>query len=129
MDCEYNSDAENGPSGKKQISFLKDQLLEFTNLKEKEHETEGDLLTRAVFPDIIVHQRGTNERNLCIIEVKKPGNKVADAYDHLKLEKYTSSEYGNHLKYQLAVFVIFTTGEDPKYSLSFFKEGNPIEMH
>lgn len=34
-------------------------------------DMEIEFAERQVFPDIIIHRRGSNENNLCIIEVKK----------------------------------------------------------
>lgn len=128
VDCEYNGDIET-ESGRKAINLLKDELSARNLLRDNErNDIENDLTARSVFPDIIIHTRGTNSRNLCIIEVKKDTSSVSYEYDSLKLRAYTSSEYGNTLKYQLGVFVEVITGDDhPGYSFRYFKNGTEIE--
>ena len=42
----------------------------------------GVSTTSKVFPDIIVHERGTNVRNLLVVEVKKSTNAITDDRDH-----------------------------------------------
>jgi len=128
VDCEYNGDIEND-SGRKTINLLKDELSARNLLRDNErNDLESDLTTRSVFPDIIIHTRGTNNRNLCIIEVKKDTSSVSYEYDSLKLSAYTSNNHDNTLKYQLGVFVEVITGEhQPGFSLQYFKNGAPIE--
>ena len=57
VDCEYNrhgSDTKRLRLGRREAS-------------------DHDLQAVIVFPDIIVHQRGTDDHNLLVVEVKKPG--------------------------------------------------------
>ena len=61
-----------------------------------------------VYPDIIIHERGTNERNLLIVEAKKsndPRLNGAEA-DHQRIEGFSAS-----LGYQIGVFLEFNVGE------------------
>lgn len=44
---------------------------------------DRELRATTVFPDIIVHKRGTDENNLLVLEMKKPGE--AMTYDERKL--------------------------------------------
>lgn len=86
IDCEYNGDVDR-ENNKKAITILKDELKQFSLLKDAEaSELEKELTIRAVFPDIIIHRRGLNEFNLCIIEVKKSTSNVSYNYDHIKLK-------------------------------------------
>src|SRR5690606_16499713 len=90
VDCEYNGNIDSG-SGHKRISVLKGKLQEKGLLKKSEIEdTDSEFADRRVFPDIIIHRRGTNEHNLCIIEVKKSTSEVSCDYDKIKLEAYTT---------------------------------------
>lgn len=79
VDCEYNKDCDSGDNTKR--------------------SSEG----RPVLPDITVHKRGTNSKNLLVIEVKKTtgGN---DKRDHKRL-CYFISKY----KYEHALFLKFRT--------------------
>lgn len=109
VDCEYNGDGEN-IYNRKRIEIVKQTLREKRLLREKEElDVEKEFTERAVFPDIIIHMRGTNESNLCIIEIKKSTSRVEFHYDEIKLKCYTSDESGNHLKYGLGVFIEFVT--------------------
>jgi hypothetical protein len=47
---------------------------------------DRELRATTVFPDIIVHRRGTDDHNEIVIEVKKPGEDVR--YDTLKLQEF-----------------------------------------
>lgn len=65
-----------------------------------------DTQARTVFPDIIVHKRGTDE-NLLVIEMKKTTSKENDDFDYRKLNAFK-----DQLGYKFAVFVkVRTNGE------------------
>jgi len=124
VDCEYNSNIARD-DGIKRISILKDELRRAGLLKEKEEEElEKEFTERAILPDIIIHRRGSNADNLCIIEVKKETSKVSSDYDYLKLRAYTSVDMKNDLRYQMGIFIHFYIGEGFKYPLIMtFKMG------
>ncbi|WP_141502175.1 hypothetical protein [Paenibacillus luteus] len=66
--------------------------------------SKEDLLTgrRSVYPDIIVHKRGTNQ-NLIAIEVKKStSSQRLDAFDQEKIKGYVLEE---SLQYQFGAFI------------------------
>ena len=48
-------------------------------------DSDGELVQRRVFPDIIVHQPGHDDANLLVIEVKKTTNPASDEFDIHKL--------------------------------------------
>jgi hypothetical protein len=48
-------------------------------------DSDGELVQRRVFPDIIVHQPGHDDANLLVVEVKKTTNLASDAFDIHKL--------------------------------------------
>lgn len=123
VDCEYNGNIDQ-EGGRKRIVVIKRQLKELGLLKKSEEDLPYDLLDRAVFPDIIIHVRGTNENNLCILEIKKTTSIVPFDYDRIKLSSYTTSYYENDLKYDLGIFVLIETGSDnKKYELQYFVDG------
>ena len=128
VDCEYNGDV-NRENDKKAISILKDRLQQFRLLRQHEmDDIESQLTTRTVFPDIIIHKRGTNEYNLCIVEIKKTSSRVPFDYDAIKLSAYTGSDFGNSLKYQLGAFVSIKTGDaNLSYEIKYFKDGHEID--
>lgn len=126
VDCEYNGDIDRIDNIKR-LHILKDELWKLGLLRQKETELEEEFAKRIVYPDIIIHKRGTNKYNLCVIEVKKSTSQVPYDYDHLKLCYFTSKESGNNLNYQLGVFLKFITNTNqPSYELVFFKNGEKI---
>lgn len=65
-----------------------------------------DTAARTVFPDIIVHRRGTDE-NLLVIEMKKTTSQESDDFDFLKLNAFK-----HQLDYQFAAFIkVRTNGQ------------------
>lgn len=141
IDCEY--DGYTKPPYSKIINTIeqeyKDDLEKKLNeLKSKKpaklnngeynilNTPEGYRFISRVFPDIIIHKRGTNEKNLCIIEVKtsvvnrfKKHDKL-DKYDLLKLKKYVDS---SDLGYTLGVFIELEKGYGlSRFSLTFFEK-------
>jgi hypothetical protein len=84
VDCEYN----------------KHNLDEKILIRECPNKSK-----RRVYPDIIIHHRGTDEYNLVVIEIKPYKRKKVNCWDNVKLVEFTkqSSDY----KYQLGVFIGF----------------------
>ena len=89
VDCEYNRDHDDP------------KRLE---LPSRHDISSDDLNGKTVFPDIIVHRRGTDE-NIVVIEVKKSTNPESDEWDMRKLEAFR-----NQLGYRVALFFRFRTG-------------------
>lgn len=68
-----------------------------------------DVNAVTVYPDIIVHQRGSNNENLLVIEFKKSSSRIDRAKDINKLHAYK-----NDLEYRYALFIELGTREiDP----------------
>lgn len=130
VDCEYNGNVERGEGGRKRISILKQDLEGKGLLKDKEiSEIDTDYADRSVFPDIIVHKRGTNDYNLCIVEVKKSTSTVSSEYDEIKLKAYTTDSYGNDLKYSIGVFIEFIARtQDIDYNIKYFVNGTETDQ-
>lgn len=124
VDCEYNGNIENDNELKK-IWIVKHELEKKGLLKEKEMEdVDKEFAIRRVFPDIIIHKRGSNEYNLCIIEVKKSNSTVSFDYDEIKLKAYTRGNFGNNLKYQLGIFIkLIIEKEKIDFEMVFYKDG------
>lgn len=71
---------------------------------------KDEVIQKTIYPDIIIHKRGTKE-NLIVIEAKKSTNKnrVSRFYDLLKLATLTTlPEY----KYRQGVFIDIPVGND-----------------
>ena len=92
VDCEYNRD----DGHKKKL-----------NLAPRKPTKDNDVHATTVFPDIIIHHRGT-DKNLVVIEAKKSSNTTVhgDEWDLKKLEAFQQVGF----KYEVAVFVKFQTG-------------------
>jgi hypothetical protein len=75
-----------------------------------------------IYPDIILHHRGDNQRNLLVIEFKTYWNTDTSG-DIEKLERITSNEY--HYKFGLGASIILTqTLEGTLNSIKYFKSGS-----
>jgi hypothetical protein len=53
----------------------------------------NDLESKTIFPDIIIHQRSTNEENLLIIEMKKSSNRTNRQFDMSKIKAMMMEPY------------------------------------
>lgn len=87
VDCEYNRDG------------VDPKRLRHMNLHPNEEDTDA----RTVFPDIIVHRRGSDQ-NYLVIEVKKSTNPDDRDTDFAKL-----AGYKNQLGYSFALYLEFAT--------------------
>lgn len=88
VDCEYNRDHHDP----KRLA-----------LPSRSDINSDDLHAKTVFPDIIIHRRGT-DKNLVVIEVKKSTNPESDEWDMKKL-----SAFREQLGYRVALFFRFRT--------------------
>lgn len=129
VDCEYNGNIDK-PNGRKKIFLVKQNLKDKGLLNEsEENDLEKELAERAVFPDIIIHKRGTNDFNLCVIEVKKSTSSVSFNYDYLKLAAYTTDLIGNDLSYNLGIFICFIIDENnPLHEIKYYKNGEQFNF-
>jgi hypothetical protein len=85
VDCEYNRHG--------------DVVKTLKYLKNSDKPKDSD---PRVFPDIVIHSRGTDRCNLVVIEIKKSNSNQSQDIDEQKLLSFTGSEYN----YQLGVFLI-----------------------
>ena len=77
-----------------------------------------DVDSKTVFPDIVVHKRGTDEENLLVIEIKKSNNRVEHQFDINKLRAFTSEPYN----YKFGLFLEISVDGGNDY-LKWFKTG------
>lgn len=115
VDCEYNRSRESNPKRfsldeenyktleEKLSQELMEELAKSTNGTSSSKEKLLSSLGLSVFPDIIVHKRGDDSRNLLVIEAKKDSE--ASALDCLKLTLFTT-----RLKYNFGLFIQFGNG-------------------
>lgn len=97
VDVEYNLAGGSSP---------KDVVLE-----SLPHDCWGDLNpddanAKTVYPDIIIHKRGTSNKNILALEVKKSTN--TDGCDKEKLNAYKSLQ---NFDYEHAIFLKLLVGE------------------
>lgn len=85
VDCEYNRN-EFEPKRMEHLGLYPDQ-------EDDEAQT--------VFPDIIVHQRGDNDHNHLVIEVRKSNSRLDPRNDCTKLQDFI-----DQLDYEYAVFLV-----------------------
>lgn len=107
VDCEYNKNLDSGKTvpvwEAKRAELMQKLENEMTNRRRNliEKVLDGGI---SVYPDIIIHHRGTRE-NLVVIEAKKE-NFAGNDFDEQKLEAYK-----NHLGYEFAFKVKFPSNE------------------
>ncbi len=82
VDCEYNRFEHN------EI----DDLVKRLDLPQK-NVSWDDTEAKTVFPDIIVHKRGSQDFNLLVIEVKKFPSSISGKVDRNKLKAFTKDPY------------------------------------
>lgn len=106
VDVEYNRvTSANGvtDSIKKRVDY--DRLS--TDCKGRKIQ-DDDTNAQTVFPDIIVHERGTSDHNLLVIELKKTSSTDAGNCDKEKLERFQED-----LGYEHSLFLKLQVGEEP----------------
>ena len=92
VDCEYNK---NGLH----IKEIPDKNKEIQKIRNSSRNK--DLIS--VFPDIIIHKRGDESKNLVVIEVKKDNatKNNKEEIDILKLKAYTTED----LNYRYGIYI------------------------
>lgn len=114
VDCEYNKNFDNPKlcnAWKQKKEEIIKKIQRATGL-ERQGKLERLLQVGvSVYPDIIIHHRGTDD-NLLVIEAKKTMNDTDYEIDKEKLKECKSS-----LEYQFACFLTFRTKRDEDKSL------------
>lgn len=103
VDCEYNRHRSDG----KRINISKQlaHIVTEANRTIRGDPENEDRCVFSVLPDIVVHERRTDAKNLLVIELKKETNPENREYDQLKLKAFTLPElvgYG----YQLGATIV-----------------------
>jgi hypothetical protein len=123
VDCEYDGNIEENDR-KKGIQVLKGELEQYKKRKIIV-EDNSDSQRVKVVPDIIIHHRSRNDKNLCIIEVKKNTNTEVK-YDRIKLKAYTSKLYERSLQYQFGCLIIYDT--EANITIEYYQDGEFIDL-
>jgi hypothetical protein len=140
VDCEYNRNYEKGRGKPKYLKVISDDTLRKSKAiidKACSNNENGTIepddlesLTEvSTYPDIIVHQRLTNKKNLIVIEVKKDNSNVSDDTDINKLKAFTSCNDENDYKYDFGVFIRLPI-KDPKWEpkIKWFQNGDVLRL-
>ena len=130
VDCEYNRNLED-PSNSKRIRYVTMSIENKLERSKNEIEDliEGLYVERSVYPDVIVHKRGTNSKNLLAIEVKKSTSRINTNYDIQKLKCYTDSNNTEGLHYKYGVLIVLYAKQE-RYiepELIYFKNGHRLD--
>lgn len=108
-------------SNDKEFACFREYNLDCEYNKSGQHIKATPRCKNGTRPDMILHERGTNNHNLLVVEFKsEKGLKRKVHNDLIKLEDFTSPYIYN---YQLGVFVKLFR-EKPEYV--FFKKGKQI---
>lgn len=132
IDCEYDTDITNLTGNypkKKEIEILKNELEKvkdhIKSSTDKSINEYGEIIVPLnIYPDIIIHRRGTNNLNTLIVELKKSTNtnRKSIKLDKLKLEAYTSQR----LNYRLGAYINLSVGKDfdrRKTKIEYYVDG------
>jgi len=106
VDVEYNRVTEpNGATDdiKKRVDY--DELPEEC---QGRRITDSDTHAQTVFPDIIIHKRGSSEYNFLVIEVKKTSSSDSGNCDKEKLKRFHAD-----LGYETCLFLRLKVGDEP----------------
>jgi hypothetical protein len=105
VDCEYNRHR-----GAVKAHLAKDKIRERVEAAKgmvlKEHPKKKGWYVFTVLPDIIVHQRGHDDCNLLVTELKRASNTIDDELDNLKLELFVKQDYEDGYGYLLGASII-----------------------
>lgn len=129
IDCEYNGDNDS-PDHRKHIYYLESEC---NKIFGQDDETEYVNKESRIYPDIIIHTRGSNKigDNLLAIEVKKSTNRNRQeiAWDNIKIKSYTSPANENHYNYLFGAIVLFNVGINPSFRITWYQNGEIFENY
>ena len=133
VDCEYNRHQ----SGGKRMYIAK-HLTDIVTEANRTVRDDPDNSGRCIFsilPDIVVHKRRIDTKNLLVVELKKQTNPENRDYDQFKLRAFTLPDHSGY-GYQLGVTVIIPDKLDTADRLlirgPLYRDGNewnPPEEH
>lgn len=123
VDCEYNRNVVAGDGAPKIVRLLQQRVQAV--VEGQDVVTDDRYRSVTTYPDIIVHERGTNDRNLLVVEVKKANNQVGSGLDFDKLAAFTEDTERNSYRYRHGLFIQLTTEtrNPPFPELSWFSNG------
>jgi len=104
VDCEYDRHIDDG----KKLRTILDQafIIERAGRTWEELVDEPGVIEFLIKPDIVLHERRTDDHNLVVIELKKASSRELREYDDLKLTIFTTPKpagYNYRLGYAVTV--------------------------
>jgi hypothetical protein len=128
-DGKYNVDCEYNRVSKDDKNMDKEYITKTLQLDIEKIKTNNDK-GPTVFPDIIIHKRGSNKNNFLVIEIKLENNKdrwrklngkeiSSKDFDIEKLRKFTTE-----LKYEHAIYLEFN--KEGISDIKFFQKGEEV---
>ena len=126
IDTQYNKRILDNEVVKKQMDILFEKLPadRWPITWDKNQKT----VRKELLPDIIFHDRQSQNHNFLVIEIKKSTNKNASdrEWDFVKLSEMTSRD----LNYRFGAFIELTTGKEysseKPFSITIFENGTII---
>lgn len=91
VDCEYNR--HEGDRKRQRIPGRLAAIVAEARRTVQPDPEDPSAFVITVCPDIVVHERGHDRRNLLVVELKKETNPENVGYDHVKLESFTGDEF------------------------------------
>lgn len=110
VDCEYNREVHDDEK----------------TLPAPETTPEKELDEDTIFPDIIIHKRGSSDRNILVIEVKKANNSNNRKSDRKRLQKLTTDREDGRFGYEYGLFLVMPVGtnwEEEKTTIEWYQDG------
>jgi hypothetical protein len=94
VDCEYNRHKGTGKDLQTKEEGIRKIVTEARKPKQNLVADDEGYYVFSIAPDIVVHQRFTDENNLLVVEVKKESNVEPPDYDKSKLQLFTAPSDG-----------------------------------
>ena len=88
--------------------------------KHIDQEKYNSELNKNIRPDILIHKRGSDKKNLVYIEIKTDHNRDSRTFDIEKIKSVTKQD--SEFKYRLGLFMDFNKDKN-KLDIKYFEDG------
>jgi hypothetical protein len=124
VDCEYDRHIDDHK--KLRTIWENNWIIERAGRTWFEIVDEPGLIEFLVTPDIVLHERRSDDRNLVVFELKKASSREFPGYDDLKLAIFTTRKPKGY-NYQIGFAVTIRDDVAPKDRILHLKAEYPIE--